>query len=109
MGKIIGYIQYETESERILQKAAIDKFAKDKFKKEDIEFLYDEVKSFISWKNRKLGKELLPSLTEGDVVIVSESKRLGNSSPEIDVLLMYMTDKGAEVYEARLDTKISGY
>ncbi len=108
MGKIIGYVQYEQESDKILQKAAIDKFVRDKFKQENIEYIYEKVEPFISWKNRILGKELLPSLEEKDVLIVSESKRLGNSSPEIDVFLMYATDKGAEVYEARLDTKISG-
>jgi len=47
-------------------------------------------------------------LEEKDVVVVSESNRLGSSSPEIDLFLMYATDKGAAVYEARLDTKISG-
>lgn len=108
MGKIIGYIQFETESDKILQKAAIDKFVKDKFKRDDTEYFFENVKPFISWRNRDLGKEILPSLENGDVLVVSESKRLGNSSPEIDVLLMYATDKGAEVYEARLNTKISG-
>ncbi len=108
MGRVIGYIQFEKEMDKVLQKAAIEKFVRDKFKREDIEYVYEEVKSFVSWKNRKLGKELLPALQEGDILIVSESKRLGNSSPEIDVFLMYATDKGAEVYEARLNTKISG-
>ncbi len=108
MGRIIGYVQFESETDKVLQKAAIDKFVRDKFKREDIEYIYEEVKSFVSWKNRILGKELLPSLQEGDVLVVSEAKRLGNSSPETDVLLMYVTDKGAEVYEARLNTKISG-
>ncbi|WP_022669528.1 invertase [Hippea alviniae] len=111
MGKIYGYIQYDSESDRVLQKAAIDKFVKDKYKEmsTEIEYLEEEVKPYISWKNRKLGKELLPKLEKGDVVVVSESKRLGSSSPEIDLFLMYATDKGAEVYEARLNTKISGY
>jgi DNA invertase Pin-like site-specific DNA recombinase len=108
MGKVIGYIQYENDSDKILQKAAIDKFAKDKFNQQSIDYVYEKIEPFISWKNRILGKELLPSLEEKDILIVSESKRLGNSSPEIDVLLMYVTEKGAEVYEAKLDTKISG-
>ncbi len=108
MSRIIGYVQYEEEPERILQKAAIDKFVKDKFKGNDIDYVFENVKHYISWKNRELGKEVLPSFEGGDVLIVSESKRLGNSSPEIDVFLMYATDKGVEVYEARLDTKISG-
>ncbi len=109
--KVYGYIQYDNEAERILQKASIDKFVRDKFglKPEDIEYLIENVKPYISWKNRKLGKEILPKLQEGDVLVVSESKRLGSSSPEVDVFLMYATDKGAEVYEARLNTKISGY
>jgi len=111
MGKIYGYIQFDNEAEKILQKAAIDKFVKDKYKKtpEEIEYLMENVKPYISWKNRKLGRELLPKLQEGDVLVVSESKRLGSSSPEIDVFLMYVTDRGTEVFEARLDTKISGY
>ncbi len=110
-GKIYGYIQYDNETEKVLQKAAIDKFVKDKYKKtlDEVEYLVENVKPYVSWKNRKLGRELLPKLKEGDVLIVSEAKRLGSSSPEIDVFLMYATDKGAEVYEARLDTKISGY
>ncbi len=109
--KVYGYIQYDNEAEKILQKAAIDKFVKDKFglKSEDVEYLIENVKPYISWKNRRLGKEILPKLKEGDVLVVSESKRLGSSSPEVDVFLMYATDKGAEVYEARLNTKISGY
>ncbi len=109
MGKIIGYIQFETEMDKVLQKAAIDKFTKDKFNQQNVEYVYEEVKSFVSWKNRKLGKEVLPSLQKDDILIVSESKRLGNSSPEIDVFLMYVTDKGVEVYEAKLNSKISGY
>ncbi|AEA34508.1 resolvase domain-containing protein [Hippea maritima] len=111
MGKIYGYIQYDSEADRIVQKAAIDKFVKSKYgiASDGIEYLEENVKPYISWKNRQLGKELLPKLEEGDVLVVSESKRLGSSSPEIDVFLMYATDKGAEVYEAKLDTKISGY
>ncbi len=109
MGKIVGYIQFETEMDKVLQKAAIDKFTKDKFNQQNVEYVYEEVKSFVSWKNRKLGKEVLPSLQKDDRLIVSESKRLGNSSPEIDVFLMYVTDKGVEVYEAKLNSKISGY
>ena len=111
MGKIYGYIQYESNSDRIIQKAAIDKFVKEKFNltPDNIEYFEEAVKPYISWKNRKLGKELLPKLSKDDVLVVSESKRLGASSPEVDVFLMYVTDKGAVVYEARLDTKISGY
>ncbi len=108
MGKIIGYVQYETESERLTQKVAIDKFVKDKFNRNDIEYTFENIEHFVSWKNRILGKEILPSLENGDVLVVSESKRLGSSSPEIDVFLMYATDKGTQVFEARLDTKISG-
>ncbi len=111
MGKVYAYIQYDNEADKIIQKAAIDKFVKHKFnlKSEDVEYMMEKVKPYVSWKNRQLGKELLPKLEEGDKLIVSESKRLGSSSPEIDVFLMYATDRGAEVYEARLDTKISGY
>ncbi len=103
MGKIVGYIQFESEIDKITQKAAIDKFVKEKFNRSDIEYVYENVKSFVSWRNRILGKEILPSLQDGDVLVVSESKRLGNSQPEIDVLLMYIMDKGAKAYEARLD------
>jgi len=107
MGRIVGYIQFEDELDRVTQKAAIDKFVKEKFGTDKIDYVYENVKSFISWRNRTLGKEVLPSLNKGDVLVVSESKRLGNSTPEIDVLLMYIIDKGADVYEARLNTKLT--
>ncbi len=103
MGRIIGYIQFESEIDKITQKAAIDKFVKEKFNANNVDYVYENTKSFVSWRNRVLGKEVLPSLQEGDVLVVSESKRLGNSQPEIDVLLMYIMDKGAKAYEARLD------
>ncbi|GEM_PF-2370619 len=107
MGKIIGYIQAESEGDRIMQKATIDSYAKNKFNVSDVEYVVEEVSSYISWKNRILSKEVLPNMEEGDVLLVHNAGRLGNSSAEVNLLLMYFADKGVDVYEAKTGAKIA--
>lgn len=107
MGKVIGYIQAESEGDRVMQKATIDSYAKKKFNITDVEYVFEDVSSYISWKSRILAKEILPNMEKGDVLLTSESARLGNSSAEVNLLLMYFADKGVDVYEAKTGTKIA--
>jgi hypothetical protein len=45
-------------------------------------------------------------LNEGDNFIVSDGAKLGNSTPETDVVLMYFADKQVNVYFAKVRMKI---
>lgn len=101
----IAYIIADDESERLVQKATIDSFAKQNGF-DDLEYFYESEKSYVSWKNRDLGKTLLPSLSEGDNFIVADGTKLGNSTPETDVVLMYFADKQVNVYFAKIRMKI---
>lgn len=41
----------------------------------------------VSYRERKLGKEVLPMLSEGDILIVSEISRLGRSMSDLNLLV----------------------
>jgi len=105
MSRNVAYIVADDESEKLVQKAVIDSFAKQNGF-DDLEYFYESEKSYVSWKNRDLGKIILPSLNEGDNFIVSDGAKLGNSTPETDVVLMYFADKQVNVYFAKIRIKI---
>lgn len=105
MQKNVGYIIADDESDSLTQKATIDHFAKQN-DLGDVEIFYESEKNYITWKNRDLGKKLLPSLQEGDNFIVTDALKLGSSVPETDVVLMYFADKQINVYFAKTGIKI---
>ncbi|HEX13552.1 MAG: hypothetical protein ACP5IH_03615 [Desulfurella sp.] len=105
MPRNVAYIVADDESEKLVQKATIDSFAKQNGF-DDVEYFYESQKSYVSWKNRDLGKVLLPSLNEGDNFFVTDGAKLGNSTPETDVVLMYFADKQINVYFTKIRMKI---
>ncbi len=105
MGKTVGYIQADSKTEQLLQKAVIDRFARANGLGE-VEYVIEDSKDYVSWKDRLLGKKVLNEMKKGDSLIVADSMRLGNSSPEVDVILMYFAEKGVNVYYAKVGMKI---
>lgn len=105
MPRNVAYILAEDETDKLAQKAVIDNFANmNGF--ENLEYFYESEKPYVSWKNRDLGKTILPSLQEGDNFFVSDGQKLGNSTPETDVVLMYFADKQINVYFTKTRIKI---
>jgi len=81
--KIYGYLRVSTiDQDTEKNKAAILSFANSKGFLGQVEFVEEKVSGLKSWKKRKL-KDLVESMSEGDILIVPELSRLGRSLVEV--------------------------
>lgn len=81
--RIYGYLRVSTiDQDTEKNKADILSFANSKGFLGQVEFVEEKVSGLKSWKKRKL-KDLVESMSEGDILIVPELSRLGRSLVEV--------------------------
>jgi len=106
--RVIGYLRVSTiDQDTGKNKAAILKFANDKWFAKHVEFVSEKVSGMKSWKNRRL-KDVVDSLHTGDKLIVPELSRLGRSLMEVLEVLNALTQKDVGVYSVKEDFQLNG-
>ena len=105
--KVIGYLRVSTlDQDTEKNEADILKFANaQNFGK--VEFVSEKVSGTKSWKNRKL-KDVVDSMSSGDVLIVPELSRLGRSLVEVLEVLNILRDKDVAVHSVKENFKLNG-
>ena len=92
-----AYIRVSTnKQETENQKLEILKYANEK-KLGNVEIIEETISGKRSWKVRKIGT-LIPMLSKGDILIVTELSRLGRSMLEIMELLSILLRAGVELH-----------
>ena len=100
MGKVIAYLRVSTSRQDLEKnKDEILRLANEK-KLGHVEFIEEKVSGSVKWKKRKIG-EIIETLSEGDIIIVSELSRLGRSMLECMEILSISTDKGIKIYSVK--------
>ncbi|HKM39208.1 MAG TPA: recombinase family protein, partial [bacterium] len=108
MMKIYGYLRVSTiDQDTEKNKAAILSFANSKGFLGRVEFVEEKVSGLKSWKKRKL-KDLVESMSEGDILIVPELSRLGRSLVEVLEVLNELKDKGVKVFSVKENFQLNG-
>ena len=106
--KIYGYLRVSTiDQDTEKNKAAILSFANSKGFLGKVEFVEEKVSGLKSWKKRKL-KDLVESMSEGDILIVPELSRLGRSLVEVLEVLNELKDKGVKVFSVKENFQLNG-
>lgn len=105
--KVIGYIRVSTldqDTEKneadILRFAHTNDFG-------HVDFVSEKVSGTKSWKNRKL-KDVVDSMSSGDVLIVPELSRLGRSLVEVLEVLNILREKDVAVHSVKENFKLNG-
>ena len=94
---VFAYIRVSTDKQETEnQRFEILKYANEK-KLGNVEFIEETVSGKKSWKVRKIGA-LIPLLSKGDILIVTELSRLGRSMLEIMEILSILLRKGVELH-----------
>jgi DNA invertase Pin-like site-specific DNA recombinase len=102
MGKVIAYLRVSTSRQDLEKnKDEILRLANEK-KLGHVEFIEEKVSGSVKWKKRKIG-EIIETLSEGDIIIVSELSRLGRSMLECMEILSISTDKGIKIYSVKVN------
>jgi len=100
-----AYLRISTIDQNIEKnKLDILKLAND-YKLGNVEFIEETISGRISWKKRKLF-DLINSLKENDVVIVSELSRLGRSMLEIMEIISIISNKKVALYSVKGNWKL---
>jgi DNA invertase Pin-like site-specific DNA recombinase len=95
--KVVGYLRVSTgEQELEKNKADILSLA-NRHDLGKVEFVEEKVSGKVSWRVRLIA-EVLDSLENGDVIVVSELSRLGRSMLECMEILSIALQKGVHVY-----------
>ena len=104
--KIIGYLRVSTaQQDHGNQKLGILQLAnKNNWK---VSFVEETMSGTISYKKRELGK-VVDSLSQGDVLIVSELSRLGRSMLEILQILRDLKSKFVRVFTIKENYELNG-
>ena len=71
-----------------------------------IEFIEEQISGKVAVADRKLGKEVVPSLALGDTLIVGEVSRLGRTLRDVLDVLHTLRERGVTVRVVKGDTKI---
>lgn len=102
--KVVGYLRVSTGPQDLEnQKLGILDLANRNHWK--IDFVEEKVSGKVSYKDRELGSTI-KTLSQGDVIIVSELSRLGRSMLEIMQLLCELSDRGIKVYAVKGNHKV---
>ena len=100
-----AYLRISTIDQDIEKnKLDILKLAND-YKLGNVEFIEETISGKVSWKKRKL-YDLVNSLKENDVIIVSELSRLGRSMLEIMEVISIVSDKRVSLYSVKGNWKL---
>lgn len=99
---IYGYLRVSSDKQDYNnQKVGVDDLARHNGWTIDKYILDDGVSGTVDAKKRNLGKQLLPHLKEGDIIICSELSRLGRKLLMVMTLLQYIMEKKATVYTVK--------
>ncbi len=106
--RVFGYLRVSTiDQDTEKNKADILSFANSKGFIGRVQFVEEKISGLKSWKKRKL-KDLVDTMTGGDVLIVPELSRLGRSLVEVLEILNTLTDKDVAVYSVKENFKLNG-
>jgi DNA invertase Pin-like site-specific DNA recombinase len=106
--RIYGYLRVSTiDQDTEKNKADILSFANSKGFLGQVEFVEEKISGLKSWKKRKL-KDLVESMSEGDILIVPELSRLGRSLVEVLEVLNELKDKGVKVFSVKENFQLNG-
>lgn len=99
---VYGYLRVSSDKQDYNnQKVGVDDLARRNGWTIDKYILDDGVSGTVAAKKRNLGKQLLPNLKEGDIIICSELSRLGRKLLMIMTLLQYIMERKATVYTVK--------
>lgn len=105
--KVIGYLRVSTTDQDLSKsEASILKYANENDLGK-VSFISEKVSGTKSWKNRKL-REVVDSLSAGDVLIVPELSRLGRSLVEVLEVLNLLKDMNVSVYSTKERFQLNG-
>lgn len=97
-GRVFAYLRVSTDSQEFAsQKAGVVDYVTAR-NLDPIHFVEEKVSGSVPASERTLGKELLPSLKAGDLLVVSEISRLGRSLVDILGTLKALTEKAVQVH-----------
>jgi DNA invertase Pin-like site-specific DNA recombinase len=106
--RVFGYLRVSTiDQDTEKNKSDILSFANSKGFIGQVKFIEEKISGLKSWKKRKL-KDLVDTMTGGDVLIVPELSRLGRSLVEVLEVLNVLKDKDVAVYSVKEDFKLNG-
>lgn len=106
--QVIAYLRTSTDKQdTAAQQQGIVEYAK-RNGLQPLRFVEEQVSGRVAIADRKLGKDVLPSLGAGDVLLVSELSRLGRSTLDVLQALKLATERGAEVHVAKGGHKVDG-
>jgi DNA invertase Pin-like site-specific DNA recombinase len=106
--RVVGYLRVSTiDQDTEKNKADVLSFANSKDFIGQVEFVEEKISGMQSWKKRKL-KDLVDSMTSGDVIIVPELSRVGRSLVEVLEVLNVLSAKEVSVYSVKEDFKLNG-
>ena len=99
---VYGYLRVSSDKQDYNnQKVGVDELAKRNGWTINKYIVDDGVSGTVAANKRNLGKQLLPRLTEGDIIICSELSRLGRKLLMVFDLLQYIMEKKAIVYTVK--------
>ena len=106
--RVFGYLRVSTiDQDTEKNKADILSFANSKGFIGHVQFVEEKISGLKSWKKRKL-KDLVDSMTSGEVLIVPELSRLGRSLVEVLEVLNELKDKEVAVYSVKEAFQLNG-
>ena len=106
--RVFGYLRVSTiDQDTEKNKSDILSFANAKGFIGQVQFIEEKVSGLKSWKVRKL-KDLVDSMTAGDVLIVPELSRLGRSLVEVLEVLNELKDKKVTVHSVKENFILNG-
>jgi len=98
LGRVFAYLRVSTDEQELdSQKLGVLDYAK-KRDLQPLKFVSEKISGSVPASERTLGKELLPNLQQGDVLIVAEISRLGRSVVDILSTLKLLAEKGVSVH-----------
>ena len=105
--KVIGYLRVSTiDQDTGKNEADILKFANSKDLGK-VEFVSERISGLKTWKKRKLF-DVVTTLNDGDILIVSELSRLGRSLSDVLDVLNKLTEKKVYVYSVKENFQLNG-
>jgi DNA invertase Pin-like site-specific DNA recombinase len=106
--RIFGYLRVSTiDQDTEKNKLDVLNFANSKQFGKHVEFVEEKISGMVPWKKRKL-KDLVDSMTSGDVLIVPELSRVGRSIVEVLDVLTTLKDKDVSVYSVKENFQLNG-
>lgn len=106
--RVVGYLRVSTvDQDTVKNRADVLSFANNRQFGTRVEFVEEKVSGLKSWKKREL-KDLVDSLTGGDVLIVPELSRLGRSLVEVLEVLNELTAKDVAVFSVKENFQLNG-